>query len=117
MNFRHTRCLHSSQGDWLEVLGCGVIQDKVLENADRKGEIGWAFGLGLERLAMVLFSIPDIRLFWSNDQRFSSQFKVRSFGFFFVSTRPHFVKYTLFRYENKLHLSQIMYTSLSNDVT
>ncbi|CAM9339561.1 unnamed protein product [Ascophyllum nodosum] len=62
-------------GDWLEVLGCGVIQDKVLENADRKGEIGWAFGLGLERLAMVLFSIPDIRLFWSNDQRFSSQFK------------------------------------------
>lgn len=66
----------SSQGDWLEVLGCGVIQDKVLENADRKGEVGWAFGLGLERLAMVLFSIPDIRLFWSTDQRFSSQFKV-----------------------------------------
>jgi phenylalanyl-tRNA synthetase alpha chain len=37
--------------------------------------MGWAFGLGLERIAMVLFSIPDIRLFWSTDPRFRSQFK------------------------------------------
>ena len=36
--------------------------------------MGWAFGLGLERLAMILFDIPDIRLFWSNDSRFLSQF-------------------------------------------
>lgn len=65
------------QGKWLEVLGCGVIQDEVMDNAGRRGEVGWAFGLGLERLAMVLFSIPDIRLFWSEDPRFSSQFEVR----------------------------------------
>eukprot|EP00903_Cladosiphon_okamuranus_P019905 g18294.t1 len=66
------------RGKWLEVLGCGVIQDKVMENAGRQGEIGWAFGLGLERLAMVLFSIPDIRLFWSEDPRFSSQFEAQT---------------------------------------
>jgi phenylalanyl-tRNA synthetase alpha chain len=39
------------------------------------GKIGWAFGLGVERLAMILYSIPDIRLFWSLDERFLSQFK------------------------------------------
>jgi len=63
------------QDEWMEVLGCGVIHPTILENAGRAGEKGWAFGLGLERLAMVLFQIPDIRLFWSDDERFSSQFK------------------------------------------
>jgi phenylalanyl-tRNA synthetase alpha chain len=60
-------------GEWLEVLGCGVIQSAIISNAGQTRP-GWAFGLGLERLAMVLFDIPDIRLFWSNDERFSSQF-------------------------------------------
>ena len=41
---------------------------------DVANKIGWAFGLGLERIAMVLFSIPDIRLFWSTDSRSLSQF-------------------------------------------
>ena len=62
-------------GDWMEVLGCGVIHDKVMANANKPELTGWAFGLGLERLAMVLFSIPDIRLFWTKDERFTSQFK------------------------------------------
>jgi len=62
-------------GEWMEVLGCGVIHSGVLEKCGKAGRHGWAFGLGLERLAMVLFSIPDIRLFWSSDERFQQQFK------------------------------------------
>lgn len=61
-------------GAWMEVLGCGVIHDQVMRNAGRPDKHGWAFGLGLERLAMTLFQIPDIRLFWSSDKRFSEQF-------------------------------------------
>eukprot|EP00947_MAST-08B_sp_MAST-8B-sp1_P003575 g3575.t1 len=62
-------------GDWLEVLGCGVVQHRILDEAGLHDCNGWAFGLGLERLAMVLFGIPDIRLFWSQDPRFMSQFE------------------------------------------
>eukprot|EP00274_Cyanoptyche_gloeocystis_P007606 CAMPEP_0196659988 /NCGR_PEP_ID=MMETSP1086-20130531/37588_1 /TAXON_ID=77921 /ORGANISM="Cyanoptyche gloeocystis , Strain SAG4.97" /LENGTH=357 /DNA_ID=CAMNT_0041994189 /DNA_START=305 /DNA_END=1375 /DNA_ORIENTATION=+ len=60
---------------WLEVLGCGVVQQKILENCGLGDKKGWAFGLGLERLAMVLFGIPDIRLFWTDDKRFTEQFQ------------------------------------------
>ena len=64
-------------GEWLEVLGSGVILDGVLKNAmrDPTQQVGWAFGLGLERWAMKLFEIEDIRLFWSKDPRFLNQFK------------------------------------------
>jgi phenylalanyl-tRNA synthetase alpha chain len=61
--------------EWMEVLGCGVIHPDILANAGRPNDRGWAFGLGLERLAMILFGIPDIRLFWSTDQRFHQQFR------------------------------------------
>lgn len=64
------------KGDWLEVLGCGVVEQEIIRHAGKGEQLGWAFGLGLERLAMVLFSIPDIRLFWSEDPRFLDQFKV-----------------------------------------
>ncbi|KAK6360303.1 Phenylalanyl-trna synthetase [Orbilia blumenaviensis] len=62
-------------GEWLEVLGCGVIRQDLLDYAGRKESIGWAFGLGLERIAMLMYGIPDIRLFWSGDERFTNQFK------------------------------------------
>ena len=63
------------QDKWLEVLGCGVIHDTLMKNSGRKTEVGWAAGLGLERFALLLFDIPDIRLFWSKDERFLNQFK------------------------------------------
>ena len=65
------------KGEWLEILGSGVIHKDVMRNAGRdpEKEIGWAFGLGLDRWAMRLFNIPDIRLFWTDDKRFISQFE------------------------------------------
>ncbi|XP_060920982.1 phenylalanine--tRNA ligase, mitochondrial [Labrus mixtus] len=65
------------QGDWMEVLGCGVMEQELLNSAGAGNKAGWAFGLGLERLAMVLYGIPDIRLFWSQDERFLEQFRVQ----------------------------------------
>jgi phenylalanyl-tRNA synthetase alpha chain len=79
------------RGKWLEILGCGVVRQATLDYAGRSRyssslpsflhvsvdvphKMGWAFGLGLERISMILNSIPDIRLFWSTDPRFLSQF-------------------------------------------
>lgn len=62
-------------GEWLEVLGSGVMRQPILTNAGAQDKVGWAFGLGLDRLAMLLFQIPDIRLFWSTDPRFLEQFQ------------------------------------------
>ena len=62
------------QGDWLEVLGCGITKQEILINAGVPNRLGWAFGIGLDRIAMLLYNIPDIRLFWSQDPRFISQF-------------------------------------------
>ncbi|XP_014678978.1 PREDICTED: phenylalanine--tRNA ligase, mitochondrial-like [Priapulus caudatus] len=60
--------------DWMECLGCGIMEHKILESAGAGNKIGWAFGLGLDRLAMLLYDIPDIRLLWSEDSGFLSQF-------------------------------------------
>lgn len=63
------------KGEWLECLGCGIIKNDVTSKAGLKDTIGWAFGIGLDRIAMLLFGIPDIRMFWSLDPRFTEQFK------------------------------------------
>ena len=63
------------EGKWLEILGGGVLQDKIIESSGLdSSQKYWAFGLGLERLAMILFNIPDIRYFWTDHPKFMDQF-------------------------------------------
>jgi len=62
--------------NWLEVLGCGMVHPNVLEGVgvDTKEYSGFAFGLGVERMAMIKYDIPDLRAFFENDLRFLKQF-------------------------------------------
>ncbi len=65
-------------GRWVEVLGSGVVQSKVLDNfgVDSRVWNGWAFGFGLERLAILSMQLPDIRLLWSRDPRVTRQLRL-----------------------------------------
>jgi phenylalanyl-tRNA synthetase alpha chain len=62
---------------WLEIMGCGMVDPNVLENCgiNPKEYSGYAFGMGIERIAMLLYQITDIRMFFENDIRFLKQFK------------------------------------------
>lgn len=65
-----------SGDSWLEVLGCGMVHPKVLANVgiDPESYSGFAFGIGIDRLAMLRYGVEDLRLFFENDIRFLSQF-------------------------------------------
>ena len=69
-------CRVCSQSGWLEILGAGMIDPNVLKNAGIDPDVysGFAFGMGVERLAMLKYAINDIRLFFNNDIRFLKQF-------------------------------------------
>jgi phenylalanyl-tRNA synthetase alpha chain len=62
--------------EWLEIAGCGMVHPQVFENVGYDPEVwtGWAFGFGIERIAMIRYGINDIRLFYENDVRFLRQF-------------------------------------------
>lgn len=64
-------------GKWLEVLGCGMVHPKVFEYSGIDPEVytGFAFGMGVERLAMLRYGVNDLRLFFENDLRFLGQFR------------------------------------------
>ena len=66
-------CKHTG---WVEILGCGMVHPKVLENCgiDSNKYTGYAFGMGIERPALLLYDVNDIRLFSENDARFLKQF-------------------------------------------
>ncbi|NPB03415.1 MAG: phenylalanine--tRNA ligase subunit alpha [Thermotogae bacterium] len=65
------------RGEWLEMLGCGMIHPQVLRNVGIDPDVwsGYAFGIGVERFAMVKYGIEDIRHFYENDKRFLDQFR------------------------------------------
>ena len=62
---------------WLEIMGCGMVDPNVLTNCQINADeyTGFAFGMGIERIAMLLYQISDIRMFYENDVRFLNQFK------------------------------------------
>jgi phenylalanyl-tRNA synthetase alpha chain len=63
-------------GQWIEILGCGMARKSVLKECGIEGYHGWAFGFGLERLAIASMSLPDIRLLWSSDERVTKQLQL-----------------------------------------
>jgi phenylalanyl-tRNA synthetase alpha chain len=69
-------CRVCSHTGWLEVMGCGMIHPEVFKavNIDTEAYTGFAFGMGVERLAMLRYGINDLRLFFENDLKFLEQF-------------------------------------------
>jgi len=68
--------IHWGEGKWLEILGCGMVHPNVLINAGVDPELysGYAFGMGIERLAMLRYQVDDLRVFFENDLSFLRQF-------------------------------------------
>jgi phenylalanyl-tRNA synthetase alpha chain len=69
-------CKMCKQGGWLEILGCGMVHPNVFKSVGYDAEMytGYAFGMGIERIAALRFGVDDIRLFYENDVRFLNQF-------------------------------------------
>jgi phenylalanyl-tRNA synthetase alpha chain len=67
----------SESGRWLEILGCGMVHPNVLSHVgiDSEEFTGYAFGMGVERLAMLRYGVDDLRLFFDNDLQFLRQFR------------------------------------------
>lgn len=70
-------CSVCKYSGWIEIMGCGMVDPNVLENCgiDSKVYSGFAFGMGIERIAMITYQIKDLRMFFENDLRFLNQFK------------------------------------------
>jgi phenylalanyl-tRNA synthetase alpha chain len=73
-------CATDKQTGWIELLGCGMVHPNVLRNVgyDPEKYTGFAFGMGIERVALLRYGVPDIRLFYEGDVRFLEQFAVRT---------------------------------------
>ena len=93
-------------GEWMEVNGAGLVNPVVLKNFGLDPEIynGWAFGFG-ERLAMIKMDIPDIRIFWSEDPRITSQFKDINSKYTEVSKYPEISRDISFIIDKNINLN------------
>lgn len=76
VNVKGTAAEGPAKGEWLEILGSGMVKKSVFKKMGVEGYTGWAFGFGIERLAIISMSLPDIRLLWSTDERVKSQLKL-----------------------------------------
>lgn len=73
INVKGTAAEGPAKGEWLELLGSGMPKQTTLEKLGLTGYHGWAFGFGIERLAITSMALPDIRLLWSDDERVKKQ--------------------------------------------
>src|SRR3989344_6301571 len=101
-------------GKWLELLGGGMPKKSVLKNFGVEGYNGWAFGFGLERLAIAKMEIPDIRMFWSQDHRIKEQLKNLDNKYKEVSKYPPVIRDISFVIDKSVSLNN--YYELVQDV-
>jgi len=73
LNVKGTAAEGPARGEWLEILGSGMPKKSVFKKMNVEGYHGWAFGFGIERLAIASMALPDIRLLWSDDERIKKQ--------------------------------------------
>lgn len=94
-------------GEWMELNGAGLVHPEVLKNFGIDPEIynGWAFGFGIDRIAMVKMGIPDIRILWSDDPRITSQFKDINSKFKEVSKFPQTTRDISFIIDKDINLN------------
>ncbi len=76
-----TGCSLCKQSGWVEIMGCGMVDPAVLANCgiDPEAYSGYAFGMGVERIAQLIYRVPDLRQYWENDVRFLEQFRADAF--------------------------------------
>ncbi len=101
---------------WIEVTGAGLVHTQVLKNFGLDPEIynGWAFAFGIERLAIIKMDIPDIRIFWSDDPRITSQFKDITSKYKEVSKYPPITRDISFIINKNINLNN--YYELVRDI-
>lgn len=93
-SFKNGEVLIGEGDDWLEIMGCGMVNEKVLENVslDPKEYQGFAFGMGLDRISMLKWGIPDLRDFFSADLRWLKHYGFQALDIPSLSTRSSTIK-------------------------